>query len=758
MTHTSDKPEGITDYFASLMADMTPAATGFSAPVVNLNRRSFMQLLGIAGGGLVLGFSLKGPQAQAQEQGALAFNAYLQIRPDGKVIIQAPNPEIGQGVKTSMPMIVAEELDAAWDDVEVVQSPINAAAYGMQFAGGSRSIPQNWDTLRRAGASARAMLVAAAAARWNVPASELITADTAVHHRASGRSAAYGELADAAAKLEAPQTVSFKAVSDYKLLGKRISGVDNLKIVTGQALFGIDQVQDNLAYAVYEKCSATGGKVVSANLEHIKTLKGVKDAFILEGNGKTGELMPGVAIVADSTWAAFKAKKALQVEWDLSAASDESWADIKHQAMQLADRVPATALMESGDVTAAMTASGNKAVEGLYTHHFVAHAPLEPQNTLATWNTDGSIEIWSNTQMPGRAVTAVAGLLGIGEDKVTLHLIRAGGGFGRRLINDPVCEAAAIAQRVKGSVKLQWTREDDTSRDFFRVGGFHAMKGAVDSNGKLVAFEDHLISFTENGDAPVSGGALNQLGFPEGSCKNARLAQTLLPLQIQCGPWRAPGSNTIAWAQQSFLGELAAAAGRDQLEFLLEALAAMPEPNPQATSPAMNKHRAIATVKLAAEKAGWGKTLPAGRGMGVAFYYSHAGHVAQVAEVSVDDNKRISVHQITAVADVGPIVNLSGAEAMMQGSVVDALSTLAGQKITFENGVISPLNFDGYPLLRMNQVPPVEVHFIHSDNPPTGLGEPGIPPLAPAIGNAIFAASGQRPRTMPLSEEGYTLV
>lgn len=774
MTHTTDKPEGITDYFASLMADMTPAATGFSAPVVNLNRRSFMQLMGIAGGGLVLGFSLKSPQAQAQgqaaaPQGVLAFNAYLQIKPDGKVIIQAPNPEIGQGVKTSMPMIVAEELDAAWDDVEVIQSPINAAAYGMQFAGGSRSIPQNWDTLRRAGASARAMLVAAAAARWNVPASELTTADSKVHHKASSRSAGYGELADAAAKLDAPQTVTFKAVSDFKLLGKRISGVDNLKIVTGQPLFGIDQVQDNLAYAVYEKCPATGGKPVSANLEHIKTLKGVKDAFILNGNGKTGELMPGVAIVADSTWAVFKAKQALVVEWDLSSASDESWTAIKQKAMDLADRGPSNTLMESGDVAAAMNDASNKSAEGLYTHHFVAHAPLEPQNTLATWRNDGSIEIWSNTQMPGRAVTAVAGLLGIGEDKVILHQIRAGGGFGRRLINDPVCETAAIARRVKGPVKLQWTREDDTSRDFFRVGGFHAMKGAVDSSGRLAAFEDHLISFTENGETPVSGGALNQLGFPEGSCKNARLAQTLLPLQIQCGPWRAPGSNTIAWAQQSFLGELAAAAGRDQLEFLLEALQAMPEPkapvtNPPATPsmppspPAMNKYRAIATVKLAAEKAGWGKTLPAGHGMGVAFYFSHAGHVAEVAEVSVDSDKRIKVHRITAVADVGPIVNLSGAEAMMQGSVVDALSTLIAQKITFEKGVISPLNFDRYALLRMNHVPPVEVHFIHSDNPPTGLGEPAIPPLAPAIGNAIFAASGVRPRTMPLSEEGYTLV
>ncbi len=757
MTQTIDTTQqyAVSDYFDDLLAQMDKMPSESVVEAVKLSRRSFLKLTGIAGGGLVLGFALmSSSKASAASGESTGLNLFVQIREDGKVVILAKNPEIGQGVKTSLPMIVAEELDAAWADVEVQQAPINEELYGRQFAGGSMSIPSNWMPLRQAGATARAMLLAAAAEQWGVAASELRTQDTRVIHEASGRSAHYGELAAAAAQQSAPATVQLKQVSDFRLLGSRVTGVDNLKIVTGQPLFGIDQVQPAMSYAVYEKCPATGGKVVSANLDHIRTLKGVKDAFILEGNGKTDELMPGVAIIADSTWAAFKAKRALEVVWDESEASKDSWTAFTEQARELAARGPqGDPIAENGDIAAALAAPDNKVVEGLYTHHFVAHAPLEPQNTTAHWKSDGSIEIWSPSQTPGRGLAGVANTLGIEQSRITLHQTRAGGGFGRRLVNDPMCEAAAIAQRVDGPVKLQWTREDDAQHDFFRVGGVHAMKGAVDGNGKLAAIEDHLISFTENGRSAVSGGGLSRTGFPEGAAPNSRLAQTLLPLKVPCGAWRAPGSNTIAWAQQSFIGELAAAAERDQVEFLTEMLASLPEPRGMG----LNKHRAIGTVKMAAEKAGWGRMLPAGHGMGVAFYYSHSGHVAEVVELSVDSNKRITIHKIVAVADVGPIVNMSTAEAMLAGSVVDGLSALMGQAVTFEEGRISPINFDQYPLLRITHAPKVETHFIQSDNAPTGLGEPGLPPLAPAVGNAIFAASGLRPRTMPLSHEGFAL-
>jgi len=745
------------DYFEALMRDMsvTGDASENRKPKT-IARRSFLKLTGIAGGGLVLGFTVQSPVSATTSSDAPVFNAYVQVRPDGRVILQAPNPEIGQGVKTAMPMIVAEELDVAWDDVDVVQSPIDMRAYGMQFAGGSRSIPQNWDRLRQAGATVRAMLLEAAAAQWNVPVSELTTENSTILHPSSGSSANYGEFAEAAALLTppSPQSVRLKDKADYKLLGKRITGVDNPDIVTGKPLFGIDQSVAGMLFAVYEKCPAVGGRVASANLDHVRSLKGVHDAFVLEGNGNTDELMPGVAIVADSTWAAFRARRELQVEWDESDAAQDSWSAFLEQAKSLIERGPESTLLETGDVNAALADGTNRTAEGVYTHHFVAHAPLEPQNTLAHWKSDGSVEVWSSTQTPGRAVTGVANTLGIAPNRVTLHQIRAGGGFGRRLVNDPVCEAAAISRHVGVPVKLQWSREDDTAHDFYRVGGVHAMKGAVDASGELLAFDNHLITFTENGQSPVMGGSLMQVGHPETSCPNVRMAQSMVPTRIPCGAWRAPGSNTIAWAQQSFLGELAAAADRDQLEFLLETLENMAEPRPMG----MNKYRAMDVVRLAAEKAGWGKMLSAGHGMGVAFYYSHAGHVAEVAEVSVDDNKRLKVHKVVVTADVGPIINLSGAEAMMQGSVVDALSTLMGQQLEFEKGRISPLNFDRYPLIRMNVIPEVAVHFIESDNEPTGLGEPAIPPLAPAIGNAIFMASGVRPRTMPLSKEGYTLV
>lgn len=755
----------LSDYFSTLFAerqqidpsdsDVSRQSENASEPSGTVSRRAFLRLVTIAGGGLAIGFGVAGTTTANASAAADAgeFNAYIQIRPDGKIIIQAPMPEIGQGTKTALPMIVAEELDAAWEDVEVVQSPIDSTLYGMQVAGGSWAVPRNWTRLRQAGGAARAMLIEAAANAWNVPVSEIHTEATHVHHAASGRQAHYGELAEAAAQLSPPSSVTLKSVSDFNLLGRRISGVDNPQIVTGQPLFGIDQRVPGMKFATYIKAPATGGKVASANLDQIRRMDGIHDAFALEGNGRVDELMPGVAIVGNSTWAVFKAARELQVEWDNSEASQDSWSDFLQQAEQHAAQGPDSALLESGDVGAAMTAPGNRTAEGIYTHYFVSHSPMEPQNTLAHWRQDGSVEIWSNTQTPQRALAGVANTLDIDQDRVLLHQIRAGGGFGRRLVNDPVCEAAAISRHVGAPVLLQWSREEDMRHDHYRVGGVHALRGAVDSAGKLAAFDNHLITFTDNGRSPVMGGALNRIGFPETSCPNARLAQTMLPLAIPCGAWRAPGSNTLAWAQGSFLGELAAAGGRDQVEFLLETLEAMSEPRPMG----MNKYRAMDVVKLAAEKADWGKALPTGHGMGIAFYYSHSGHVAEVVELSVTDDRQLTIHNVVAVADVGPIVNLSGAEAMMQGSVVDGISTLMGQAITYENGAVEQSNFHDYPLLRITHVPPVAVYFIESDNSPTGLGEPALPPLAPAVGNAIFMASGHRPRTMPLTREGYTL-
>jgi isoquinoline 1-oxidoreductase subunit beta len=725
--------------------------------VASLNRRAFLKLAGVAGGGLALAFyigdrSTALAKANSGEQ-VLAPNAFLRISPDGSILIYSKGPEIGQGVKTSFPMIVAEELDADWSRVRVEQAPIDPSVYGRQSAGGSRSIPMSWDQLRRAGATARAMLVAAAAKDWHVSPNECTTDSSNVIHAPSNRRASYGELATKAAALPVPdeKSLELKERKDYKLLGKRITGVDNVKVVTGQPLFGIDQVIPGMQYAVFEKCPAVGGKVREANLEEIRKLPGVTNVLVIEGTGKPTEVMPGVAILANSTYAALAARRQLKVSWDESSASKDSWSKAVSDAQKLAKQSGPDSLRNTGNVEQAFSSA--RTVEAFYTYPFVSHAPLEPQNCTASFK-DGAVEIWAPTQTPDSALGLIAGTLGIPKEKVTIHQTRVGGGFGRRLMNDYACEAALISKQAGVPVKLQWTREDDMQHDFYRVGGFHSFKGGLDGDGKLIAWSDHFITFSQDGQKPTSGGDLNPEEFPALLLPNVRLTQTKLPLMIPTGPWRAPRSNSVAFAVQSFLHECSVAAQRDHLEFLLEV---MGEPRwlDKGNEYSLNTGRAAAVLKLAAEKAGWGKELPKGRGLGLAFHFSHAGHFAEVAEVSVDENRRLTLHKVTVAGDIGPVVNLSGAENQVEGSVVDGFSTALGLQLSIENGRIQETNFDRYPLLRIGHAPAVEVHFIQSDFSPTGVGEPALPPVAPAICNAIFAATGHRVRTLPLTSEGF---
>ena len=736
---------------AAIEAAVTNPRPPPDAPLVKLDRREFLKLTGVAGGGLMLAFAL--PRAGAAPAGALAPNGYLRIDAAG-VSLYAKNPEIGQGVKTALPMIVAEELDVAWDDVQVLQAPIDQRRYGMQFAGGSMSVPMNWLPLRRAGATGRAMLVAAAAARWGVPEAALATAEGQVVHESSGRKLHYTELAAAAAALPVPkaESVALKPRARWRLLGTRVTGVDNEALVRGKPLFGIDQSVPGMKHATYTKCPAIGGKVKSANLAAIKAMPGVRDAFALPGNGNAGQLLPGVAIVADNTWAAFNAKRALEVVWDEADAGTDSWADAVAEAERLrAETGPR--VLDSGDFDAAAGAAA-KRVDAFYQYHFVSHAQLEPQNCTARFDGD-ALELWAPTQTPAQAVRDAAGVVGISPARVTLHQTRCGGGFGRRLYNDFVCEAAAIAKRAGAPVKLLWTREDDMRFDLYRAGGFHQLAGSIDAAGRVSGWRDHFVTFTNDGRRPVSGGALSAGVFPAGLLENVRYEQTAMPWRHRCAAWRAPGSNVFGFVTQCFLHELAVAAGRDHLEVLLEVLGEPRELRP-GDPRALNTGRAAQVVRLAAQKAGWGRKLPAGRGLGLAFYFSHAGHIAEVAEVSVDAKRKLTVHKVTVAADVGPIVNLSGAENQIEGSVVDGLSTMLGLSVTFSNGRAEQSNFDQYPLLRMAATPQVDVHFVDSEFPPTGLGEPALPPLAPAVCNAIHAATGERVRTLPISAEGYT--
>ena len=747
-------------YISELMrADRGAPADG----AFPMGRRTFFKLAGAGAAGLVLGFHLPSEAfaATGTPQGSKdqAINAFIRIAPDNTITIYSKAPEIGQGIKTSLALIIAEELDADWNHVVVEQAEINPKVYGNQGAGGSTTIPRAWDQLRQAGAGAKAMLVAAAAKQWNVDPSEITAKDSTLSHAASGKKATYGSLATAAAKMPVPdpKVLMLKKRSEYRLLGRRHRGVDDPKVVAGKPLFGIDVQLPDMVYATFTKCPAAGGKVKSANLEEIKAIPGVIDAFVVEGNGKPAEVMPGVAIVGKDTWTVFQAKGKLKIDWDESEASKDSTTEFSARAKKLAPDFPKKADTDVGNVDNAF-AQAAKTVEAYYEYPFAAHAPMEPMNTTAHWH-DGIIEVWTPTQQPNRAIPSLTALAGVKEEKVVIHQTRVGGGFGRRLVNDYGCEAAAIALKINRPVKLQWTREDDFAHDFYRPAGYHQFKGAIDKNGKLDAWQEHFITFTADGKAAASGAVYTENLKYSTIAPNLRRSSTLMPLVVPTGAWRAPGDNAQVFAIQSFMHELSLAAGRDHVEFLVDAVnRKVPELAPKDKNINFNPARASGVIKLCAEKAGWGKSLPKGSGLGLAWCYSHAGHVAQAVELSIDANKRIKVHRIVAVIDVGPIIDMAGAEAQAQGASTDAFSTAMGLQINFEKGRIQQQNYNDYPTLRMPFAPMlIEAYFIQSDFPPTGMGEPAFPAFAPALGNAIFAATGERVRSLPLRNLGYSI-
>jgi isoquinoline 1-oxidoreductase beta subunit len=729
-----------------------------------VSRRTFLTASAAAGGGLMFEFSI--PAFAIGEggtaKGAATLNAYIWILPNGETHIVNKNPEIGQGIKTSFPMIIAEELDVAWKDVRAEDAEVDPVRYGQQFAGGSMSTPMNYDTLRRAGATARLMLVTAAARSWGVPVEECETADGVVSHKGRNKQATYGQLASAAAKVTPPksETVKLKDPKDFKIIGQPIGGVDSPRIVKGEPIFGIDVSVPGMKYAVYEKSPVFNGKFVSANLDEVKALPGVRGVHVIKGTvtelggGLYDGLTDGVAIVADKWHQANRALGKLKVKWDGGETATRSTAGFVAKAAEFAKGPAETSIKTEGDVDGALKGDA-KVLEARYEIPFVNHSALEPMNTTVSIK-NGKAEIWSPTQYPGTGKTAVAKLLGIPEQNVTVHVTRNGGGFGRRLSNDFMVEAAAIAKEHGEPVKLLRNRRQDVQSGVFRAGGFHHFKAGLDAQGKLTAFRDHFVTYSNSGKI-ASSANLGASEFPAGFVENLDLGFSMMPLDIPTGPMRAPGSNTLAFAYQSFLDELAHAAGKDPLQFQLDLLGPAKPPvitkTPFGEQMGFNNGRMAGVLKAAAEKAGWGRKLPKGTGMGIAGYYSHQGYFAEVVQASVNSKSgEVRVEKVWVAGDVGrQIVNPSAGGNQVEGAAIDGVSQALLQALTFTSGSVDQTNFHDYPLLRMHQAPKVEVHLVMTDNNPTGLGEPALPPVVPALTNAIFAATGKRVRTLPIN-------
>jgi len=699
------------------------------------NRREFLKTTAVVGGGLTLGVFLPAQLDQAVAAGTLHTpNAWVHIADDNTITLLSARSEMGQGVYTSMPMLIAEELGVDIRKVKVEIAPVapvyTNALLGAQITGGSTSVRDGWEKLRIAGAQVRIMLVNAAAAKWKIDAAQLRAADGKVTGP-GGRSATYGELAEAASKLPVPEKVTLKDPKDFKIIGKPTKRLDTAHKVNGTAEYGIDVKLPGMVYASLEQCAVIGGKPTSFDAAKAKAMPGVIDVV---------QIRDGVAVVADTWWHAKKAREALAVQWDEGPVARISNASMRDGIRNAKDAtIP---IKKTGDANAAL-GSASKKLSAEYWSPLLAHATMEPQNFTASYK-DGKCLVIGPAQFQQGTQGNVANAIGLKPEDVTVKTTFLGGGFGRRLEYDFAVQAAEISKAVGKPVKLVWTREDDTTHDFYRPMALHRMAAGLDASGKPVALTLQLTSQSITQRA---------FGLPKGTLDPfmaeaavvgydiPNMTQELIEHDsgLRVGYWRSVSHALNAFANESFIDEMAAAARKDPYQFRLALLEKQP--------------RFAKVLKLAAEKSGWGKPLPKGHYRGIALMEGYDTYMAQVAEISVDKDHAIKVHHVWVAADLGQMVNPDTVEAQIQSSIAFGLSSALGAEITLDKGRVQQTNFHDYPVLRMNEMPKIDITLVPSTEKPGGIGEPATALIGPAVANALFAATGKRVRQLPLSAD-----